>query len=308
LNVVDDPVVPRAQSLLEAIQWTLLYGSIFDYPLTRDELYRYLMPPGGQRAEAEQAIDDALAREDGVETDGQFLFPAGRSDTVTTRLRRGNNAQQSWKRARFYARLIWAMPYVRMVAITGALAVNNVEERDDIDFLIVTDPNRLWMTRAMILLLARLARVRGDTMCPNYMVTSRALALEQRDAYTAHELAQMVPIHGRQVAVRLWAENAWCRDFLPNARLRGDDVVDARLPWILMASKALGQTVLGLPVGNLVERWEQRRKIARLSREAPVHVRETHYTADVCKGHADGHGRRVTALWEAEVARHGHSD
>jgi hypothetical protein len=308
LHIVDDPVVPRAQSLLEAIQWTLLYGSIFDYPLTRDELYRYLMAPGGRRAEVEQAIDDALARTDGMETDGQFLYPAGRSDTVTTRLKRGCIAHQSWKRARFYARLIWALPYVRMVAVTGALAMNNVEKDDDIDFLIVTEANRLWMTRGMILLLARLAHVRGDTLCPNYMVTSRALQLEQRDAYTAHELAQMATIHGRQVAVRLWAENAWCRDFLPNARLRVDEVVDARLPWILVASKVLGRAVLDLPVGNLIERWEQRRKIARLSREAPVQARETRYTADVCKGHADGHGRRVMALWEAEVARHGHSD
>jgi hypothetical protein len=32
------PAVPRTRSLLKAIRWTVLYASIFDYPLTRDEL------------------------------------------------------------------------------------------------------------------------------------------------------------------------------------------------------------------------------------------------------------------------------
>jgi hypothetical protein len=69
----------------------------------------------------------------------------------------------------------------------------------------------------------------------------------------------MAPIHGRHVAERLWRENTWCRDFLPNARWRSDEGTDDSLPWILMAAKALGQAVLDIPVGTLIERWEQRR-------------------------------------------------
>lgn len=296
------PVVSCPRSLQEAIQWTVLYGGIFDYPLTLDEVHRFLMAPGGSRAEVEVAVGEALVR-GGLETDGLFLYPPGRSDSVTTRLRRGQYARQAWRRAHFYARLIWTLPYVRMVAVTGALAMDNVEKADDIDFLIVTEPGRLWMTRGMILMLARLARARGDTLCPNFMISARALQLEQRDLYTAHELAQMAPIHGGRVAERLWTENAWCRDFLPNAWWRGDDCTDDSLPRILIASKALGQVLLDRPLGSLIERWEQRRKIATLSRGAPLHVRETLYTADVCKGHADGHGSRVMDLWAMEVAR-----
>jgi hypothetical protein len=295
--------VPHARSLREAIQWTVLYGSVFDYPLTWDEVYRFLMAPGGSRAEVDLAVGDALARGDGLETDGLFLYPSGRSGSVTTRLRRGRYARQAWSRARFYARLIWTLPYVRMVAVTGALAMNNVEKGDDLDFLIVTEPGRLWMTRGMILLLARLARVRGDRLCPNYIISMRGLRLEQRDLYTAHELVQMAPIHGRRVAERLWSENVWCQDFLPNAWWRGEEGTDDSLPRILIASKALGQILLDMPLGTLIERWEQRRKIAKLSREAPAHTRETLYTADVCKGHADCHGSRVMDQWAVQVAQ-----
>jgi hypothetical protein len=297
------PTAVRARSLREAIRWTVLYGSIFDYPLTRDEVYRFLIAPGGSRVEVEAAIDDSLGHKDGLETNGRYLYPAGRSGSVATRLTRAEHARHSWRRARFYARLIWTLPYVRMVAVTGALAMDNVEPGDDIDLLIVTEPGRLWMTRGMILLLARLARVWGDTLCPNYIISARCLELAQRDAYTAHELAQMTPLYGRQVAERLWMKNAWCRDVLPNAQLRVDGATDDHLPWILTSAKALGQAVLDLPLGALIEGWEQRRKIAQLSRGAPLHAGEILYTADVCKGHADAHGSRVMDLWAMEVAR-----
>jgi hypothetical protein len=298
------PARPLARSLREAIQWTVLYGGIFDYPLTRDEVYRFLIAPGGSRAEVYVAIDDELAAGHRLETDGTFLYPPRRSGSVTIRLRRRRYARGAWKRARFYALLIWSLPYVRMVAVTGALAMDNVEKGDDIDFLIVTEPGRLWMTRGMILILARFARAFGDTLCPNYIISSCALQLGQRDPYTAHELAQMAPIHGREVTERLWTENSWCRDFLPNAWPREDQVPDDRLPWVLMAAKAVGQTVLDRPLGTRIERWEQRRKITKLSGDAPPAAREILYTEDVCKGHADSHGRQVLERWAEQIAQH----
>ena len=293
--------VPRASSLREAIQWTVTYGSIFDYPLTRDEVYRFLMAPGGSRAEVEAAIDHELSRGNGLESNGRFLYPAGQFGMVGTRLRRDRCAREAWAHARRYAYLIWMLPYVRMVAITGSLAMNNVEDGDDIDLMIVTEPGRLWMTRGMILVVVKFARLRGHTLCPNYILSSRALTLEQRDSYAAHELAQMEPLYGKHTARRLWNENAWCRDFLPNSRWRGDESSGEDLPWILSRAKSLAETVLRLPAGSWIERWEQKRKIAKLRRGAPPGARETHYTADVCKGHVDGHGSKVTDLWQQRV-------
>jgi hypothetical protein len=293
--------VARASSLPEAIQWTVAYGSIFDFPLTREEVYRFLMSPGGSRAEVEAAIEHELSSGNDLESNGRFLYPAGQFGLVATRLRRERCARGAWANARRYARLIWMLPYVRMVAITGSLAMNNVEDGDDIDLMIVTEPGRLWMTRGMILVVVKIARLRGHTLCPNYILSSRALTLEQRDSYAAHELAQMEPIYGTYTAQRLWTENAWYRDFLPNARWRGDDGTAEDLPWILSTTKSVAEMVLRLPPGTWIEQWEQGRKIAKLRRGAPSGARETHYTADVCKGHVDGHGTKVTNLWQARV-------
>ena len=104
-----------------------------------------------------------------------------------------------------------------MVAVTGSLAVNNVDAAADIDFLIVTEIGRLWLCRAMIIMLVKLAAKRGVWLCPNYFLSTRALHFDDRNLFSAHEIVQMVPISGRRVFRQLLEENQWVTDFLPNA-------------------------------------------------------------------------------------------
>lgn len=300
LGLRSSPSVPRPRSLQEAIHWTILYSAIFDYPLTAEEIHRFLIVRSASRQEVDSAIADMLLRGQ-LESDGQFLYPTGQSSLVATRSRRSQHARQAWKRTHAYARLLWLLPYVRMVAVTGALAMDNVEQSDDIDFLIVTQRGRVWLTRGMILIVVKMARIRGDTICPNFIMSTQALELEQRNTYTAHELAQMIPLYGGQMAECLWTKNAWYRDFLPNAWRNTEEVADDEIPRILMLFKELGQMVLDLPFGTFVEQWEQRRKIRKLSGESPGCAREILYTSEMCKGHVDGHGDRILNRWTAEI-------
>jgi hypothetical protein len=291
----------QADSADEALRWTVLYADIFDFPLTRDELFAFLVAFNGSRLEVDAAVDRALSDGQGLETDGHFVYLRGRAETVACRLRRSRAAHSLWRFARFYARLIWALPFVRMVAVTGALAMDNVEPDADIDFLVVTEPGRLWMTRGMIVLLCKLARIPGHTLCPNYLISARALRLNEQDLYAAHELVQMVPLHGRSVAERLWRENHWYQHFLPNAQVRAGDGTDA-LARPVAALKALAEGVLRSPPGDVIERWERERKIAKLSQRVPADVLEALFTADVCKGHDRGHGTRISRIFASRAA------
>jgi hypothetical protein len=296
-----DSEISAASPVERAILRTVLYADVFDFPVTFSEIERYLDIPLPSAVVDRQVLTDTVRHSRSLETDDHFVYLAGRGEVVETRRRREQVAQNLWPRAQWYARLVWALPFVRFVAVTGALAVNSVEHDADIDFLLVTEPGRLWLARAMILVLDRLARRRGDRLCPNFLISTSALALNGRDLYAAHELIQMVPLHGRAVAEQLWASNQWCVMFLPNARLEtpaaGDD-----LPRALPACKRLGERILRGRLGDRLERWERERKIARLRSEAGT---ETLYTADVCKGHRDGHAGRVRAEYRARVAAWG---
>ena len=67
----------------------------------------------------------------------------------------------------------------------------------DIDYLIVAAPHRVWLTRLFSLFLVHRGRLEDLTICPNYVISSDMLAQFSPSLFSAHELAQMVPIYFR---------------------------------------------------------------------------------------------------------------
>jgi hypothetical protein len=191
-----------------------------------------------------------------------------------------------------------------MVAVTGALAMDNCEPGDDIDYLVVTETGRLWLCRALVVAVVRLARLRGVALCPNYFLTDRSLALTDCNLFTAHELAQMVPIAGLAVYQEMRGLNPWLLSFLPNAG--GPPRLDGGLtPRGRGVTRAL-ERLLRTPPGDWLERWEMTRKIRRLSRQAGGQVEgEAQFTVDWCKGHFDAHGERTLTGFAQRLRRLG---
>jgi len=48
-----------------------------------------------------------------------------------------------WPKAVGYGQAIARLPFVQMVAVTGALAMDNADAGDDLDYFIVTESDRL---------------------------------------------------------------------------------------------------------------------------------------------------------------------
>jgi hypothetical protein len=279
-------------AVLRSVFETLAYADVFDYPLTADEVYRYLTMANPAFEEVTQALANDLL----FSRIEDLYTLQGREEIVETRRRRGEVARRLWPKSARYGRIIASLPFVRMVAVTGSLAMNNTDQGKDIDYMIVTAPNHLWTCRALTLLVARFARLEGISLCPNYLITTNALALEEHSLYVAHELAQMIPLSGTEIYAELRRLNAWMSDYLPHALIapempRGVKLIQKRS----FLQNAL-EVLLRLPFAAWFERWEMDRKIRRLSREQSSSL-ESYFSADVCKGHIDRHGENVvTAL------------
>ena len=270
------------------------YSDIFDYPLTAAELRRYLCGTSIAQADFECLLRHGrLVHAHLSEIDGYYTLP-GREGVVATRQRRESDAARLWPRALHYGRLIASLPFVRMVAVTGELAVNNVQPGSDIDYFIVTEPGRVWMARALAIGVVHYAARHGDIVCPNYLVSERALTLTDRNLYTAHELAQMVPISGFATYRRLRALNRWADELLPNA---------AGPPTVAYAAihggrgRDAAESALRTRAGAWLERWEMERKIRKLTREHGPQA-EMSFTDEWCKGHVGGHEGRILARFD----------
>jgi predicted nucleotidyltransferase len=207
----------------QAVLRTLCYHHLFDYPLTLEEMRRFLI---GKKASLRQ-VRLAVKRMSLASSQKGYFFLKGEKKTVKIRKRREKTSEEKLKIAKKVAGWLKYIPSVKMVAVTGALAVNNTEQSDDIDFLIITSKGRLWLTRALSVLLIELlaSRPRLDkkrmenAICLNIFLEEGYLTLppEKRNLFTAHEACQMKVIWQKNdVYQKFLKANLWLKKFLPN--------------------------------------------------------------------------------------------
>jgi hypothetical protein len=227
-----------------------------------------------------------------------FVLPA-REEIVSIRVQREVRSRKLLPRAIQYGRILGALPYVRMVALTGSLAVLNVSNVVDFDYMLVTAPGRLWTARAFAIALNRFARVQGHTLCPNLIISENVLEWPVQNLYSARELYQMIPITGFDVYSRLMDANQWVRSFLPNAVMGSgvSTVPHGRVP----ALQSLFEFPLRGKLGESIEYWEMNRKIARFSRQQGF-GEETVFNAEICQGNFDHHGGWTKQALEKRLA------
>jgi len=282
--------------LERAILATVTYRDLFEYPVTLNEIYRYLH---GVRCDQEQvraALGNEYFASNYLSTDGEFFALKNRAALFGLRRTRQIHAGQLWPRAQDHGARLASLPFVRMVAVTGSLAVDNPGDDADIDFLLVTDGGRLWSARAMAKVLQQLdSRFASGEVCVNHLLSTRALVLEDRGLYVAQELTQMVPLYGLDVYASLRDANPWTVDYLPNAT--GAPVLTHACVPAAPALRNIGETVLRSPIGGWIESWESRRKIFKYNETSFLLGRSTKFRKE-----ATGHRRNVKHCIESAFA------
>lgn len=305
----------QKRTLENGILQAVWYADVFNFPLTATEIWRNLFKIKSSEKEVIDTLHGSKLLGGQLHQEEAFYMLPGQQKLVQIRRRRAAASARLWERARYYGAVISQLPFVRMVAVTGALAVNNSEADDDIDFLVVTEPGRLWLARAFTILVVKMAARRGDLICPNYFLSDQALALPERDLFTAHELAQMVPLSGFDVYRQMMAQNSWAREIMPNMKAielrESEDTGGLMLAW----SSRLVERLLRTPPGDWLERWEMARKQARFNRQtgsiegqvehggSPVPLIEVAFDAHRCKGHFSRHGQRTLQRYTSHLER-----
>src|SRR3989338_3884319 len=230
--------MPKATTISKAITSTLSYHSRFSYPLTFDELHRFLVinrPLSSN--EVKKILDELVKKQEVIKQKNYYSLPSSfvlRPSSFTLRPRRAAASAPKLHLARRAARLIGLLPWVKLICVTGSLAMENSDSGDDIDLMIVISPNRLWLTRPLVILLISLFFKRrkpvpssfvlrpssfSNTLCLNLWLDASALAMppHRRDLRTAHELAQMQPlINKNHTYEKMLLLNKWGKKYLAN--------------------------------------------------------------------------------------------
>lgn len=201
---------------------TLSYFDLADYPLTKEELFSFLWQPPAS------SYSDFLNTIDGLNYKFGYYFLPGREEIIEVRRRKLLISEQKLKIARQAVKIIRSVPYLRAVFVCNTTGSGQANEDSDIDFFIVTEKNRIWITRLFVTFLLTLFGLRRtgksvkNKICLSFYVTTASLDLEKwrvadDDIHFAYWLNQMLPVFDPDNYYAKFLEaNLWTKTYLPN--------------------------------------------------------------------------------------------
>jgi hypothetical protein len=210
-------------SLQEHVVRTLLYYDIFRYPLNADEIYRFLGFGGVDKATLNSCLT-SLRNRGIIFQFGDFYSTNNDGGAIGRRIKGNSAAEALLPVAQKKAILISKFPFVRGVLASGSLSKGYIDDKSDIDFFIITVPNRLWIARTLLVLYKKIFLFNSRKhFCVNYFVDETHLEIEEKNIFTATELATIIPLYGSQQYELLHESNRWLKDFFPNFHLRSTE-------------------------------------------------------------------------------------
>ena len=233
----------------KAILKTLVYADIFDYPLTVYEIHKWLIGGKATLRQTEKTLEK-LNQESRIKNQAGRYFLPGRIGLVAKRRRREKQSASYFKKAKVLTSILRIIPWVKLVGISGGLAMENADQNDDIDLFIITSKNKLWFSRLLIIGILDLVGVRrkakmkstrvAGKLCANILIEEDCLEQKNKDIYTAHEVLQMKVLWERDgLYNRYLMDNEWAFKFLPNwttnlssRRMSGSNKQKEMVNWI----------------------------------------------------------------------------
>lgn len=200
---------------------SVCYHDIFDYPLNEIEIKRWVT---GIKARKVYRIKNIK-----LNKVGNYITIKGREFLVNKSKKYTEYSNEKIKIAKNTASLIGKIPTVKLVALSGSLAMNSAKKNSDIDLMIITEKGTLWSTRAFVWVLLKIIKTplrkphekkEKDKLCLNLWLDDSSMVWEKnkRNIYTAHEISQLKPlIDKKDTYIKLRRLNEWTYKYWPNS-------------------------------------------------------------------------------------------
>lgn len=305
------PSLPNpAQSLRDAIWRTLVYYDAFDFPLTLYELWHYL-EPNVSTCNGFVALDQLVAALSAdplcsrLTVTDDYIVLQGRTSLIARR--EMSRQKHYWRRVRWMVKGMQRLPFVRMIAVSGTLALDGTRGDSDIDLFIVAAPGRIWTTRffckvlTMLFGLHRTPTKQAGRFCLNHFVTADQLAIDHQNLYTARLFSHLAVSYSLRAYFQFMHANAWINQYV------------ARYPWpnyppygVLEDHGASGwckaavEKILGERLGRSLESLLRNKQLAHITQDGRRHAASAQViTTDQClRFHLEAQEPRVLGQFE----------
>lgn len=210
---------------------TIIYYDGLNYPLTGFEVWKYLIRTDYYVAKND-ILNITLAQvvlslhdknlNKYIEHLNGFYFLKGRKEIVEKRI---VNNKISVRKIKKLEKIVWwlrMIPFVRMIGITGALAMKNAKASSDWDLFVVLKYGKIWTGRTLVTFFLHIIKKRRygknimDRVCLNFFVTDQSLEVITKDLFSANEYMFLFPLYGTDVYTKFQIKNQWIRNMKPS--------------------------------------------------------------------------------------------
>src|SRR5215831_1845750 len=166
-------------TLQGSILKVIAYFDIFNYPLTVQEIKRFMNESCTEQRL--QNVLNELLHEEMVFKIKDFYSLQNDPSLALKRISANTSAIKQLKIAQKIAAFLTWFPFINGIAISGSLSKNVAYKGSDIDFFIITQKNRLWLSKLFFTLLIKCASVAGfqKWFCLNYVIDESSLEVQE---------------------------------------------------------------------------------------------------------------------------------
>lgn len=199
---------------------TILYHEVFSYPLTLSEIKQRVNISDLSTTELREAVDHLVDLEMLHKVEDYYSVKK-RPDWVKSRKVANQLSQKVEAKALRRAEFISKFPFIRGVFFSGTFAKGIMMADSDIDFFIITGPNRLWLARTLLILYKKILLLNSRKFfCVNYFVDEERLLIEEQNLFTATEITTLRPAFGTEIYRAFRRKNRWATRYYPNFQSR----------------------------------------------------------------------------------------
>lgn len=251
--------------LQNAVLKTLSYFHVFEYPLSKKEIWKFL-PVKCDIGSLQEVLAYLV--------DAQIIFSIDNyyclynEPYLINRRKDGNHLGKiKLKKAMIIARFLGSFPFVEAVCISGSLSKDFALPNSDLDYFIITAPNRLWTARNFMHLFRKLTFLVNaqNLFCMNYYISLYNPAISLKNMFTAIELSTLKAawVHSGMKELVLTNED-WVLHHLPNINLSNSIPKHKNKKWVFtrffewLINKLGGDKIESIFYKNTMKRWAKK--------------------------------------------------
>ena len=241
----------------------IIYFSLFNHPLTKEEIF--LFSDATNKKMLSDELNKLLATGVIKQIDDYFLLNDNKN-SIEKRKHGNFEAKKIMPKVKKVAKFVSQFPFIKGVAISGSLSKGYFDNDSDFDFFVITKTKRVWISRLFLAVYKRVFLKNSyKEFCVNYFVSTSTLEIEEKNRFTATEIATVIPLYGKEEFINFYKANYWVKNYFPNLNLeyRKENIKSIEKTFLIKALEVLLNNPLGTAINYGTMRfvsnnWKQR--------------------------------------------------